>query len=64
MLSSESCQAKLSPRVITMTAEHVIADISSSPLELKELVSMHLEQNLENEEPLTADEVLIIKVCC
>ena len=31
-------------------------------LELKELVSMHLEKNLENEEPLTGDEVLIIKV--
>lgn len=29
--------------------------------ELKELVSMHLEQTLENEEPLTGDEVLIIK---
>ena len=24
---------------------------------------MHLEQTLENEEPLTGDEVLIIKVC-
>ena len=29
--------------------------------ELKELVSMHLEKTLENEEPLTGDEVLIIK---
>ncbi|XP_046848742.1 DUF21 domain-containing protein At4g33700-like [Xenia sp. Carnegie-2017] len=29
--------------------------------ELKELVSMHLEQTLDNEEPLTGDEVLIIK---
>ncbi|XP_028411716.1 DUF21 domain-containing protein At4g33700-like [Dendronephthya gigantea] len=29
--------------------------------ELKELVAMHLEQSLENEEPLTGDEVLIIK---
>ena len=26
-------------------------------------MSMHLEQTLENEEPLTGDEVLIIKVC-
>lgn len=29
--------------------------------ELKELVSLHLEQTLENEDPLTGDEVLIIK---
>lgn len=31
-------------------------------LELKELVSLHLEKTLENEDPLTGDEVLIIKV--
>ena len=33
-------------------------------LELRELVKIHATHNTENEEPLTYDEVLVVKVCC